>query len=34
MNHDPFDTLATVYAVGALDGDDLVQFEAPSGRRL
>jgi len=28
MNHDPFDTLAAVYAVGALDGDDLVQFEA------
>ena len=27
MNHDPFDTLAAVYAVGALDGDDLVQFE-------
>jgi len=28
MNHDPFDTLAAVYAVGALDGDDLVQFES------
>jgi anti-sigma-K factor RskA len=28
MNHDPFDTLAAVYAVGALDGDDLVHFEA------
>jgi anti-sigma-K factor RskA len=28
MNHDPFDTLAAVYAVGALDGDDLLQFEA------
>jgi anti-sigma-K factor RskA len=28
MNHHPFETLAAVYAVGALDGDDLVQFEA------
>jgi anti-sigma-K factor RskA len=28
MNHEPFDTLAPVYAVGALDGDDLVRFQA------
>ena len=28
MSHEPFDTLAAVYAVGALDGDDLVRFEA------
>jgi anti-sigma-K factor RskA len=28
MNHEPFDTLAAVYAVGALDGHDLVEFEA------
>jgi len=28
MNHEPFETLASVYAVGALDGDDLVRFEA------
>ena len=28
MTHEPFDTLAPVYAVGALDGDDLVRFEA------
>ena len=28
MSHEPFDTLAPVYAVGALDGDDLVRFEA------
>lgn len=27
-DHEPFDTLAPVYAVGALDGDDLVRFEA------
>lgn len=26
--HEPFETLAAVYAVGALDGDDLAQFEA------
>jgi anti-sigma-K factor RskA len=28
MTHEPFDTLAPVYAVGALDGDDLVRFQA------
>jgi len=28
MSHEPFETLAPVYAVGALDGDDLVRFEA------
>ena len=28
MTHEPFDSLAPVYAVGALDGDDLVRFEA------
>jgi len=28
MSHEPFDTLAPVYAVGALDGEDLVRFEA------
>ena len=28
MSHEPFETLAAVYAAGALDGDDLVQFEA------
>ena len=28
MNHEPFETLAPAYAVGALDGDDLVRFEA------
>ena len=28
MNHEPFATLAPVYAVGALDGDDLLHFEA------
>jgi anti-sigma-K factor RskA len=28
MSHEPFETLAAVYAVGALDGDDLVRFEA------
>jgi hypothetical protein len=27
MSHEPFATLAPVYAVGALNGDDLVQFE-------
>jgi Anti-sigma-K factor rskA, C-terminal len=27
-SHEPFDELAAVYAVGALDGDDLVRFEA------
>jgi Anti-sigma-K factor rskA, C-terminal len=27
-SHEPFDELAVVYAVGALDGDDLVRFEA------
>ncbi|MBM3218043.1 MAG: anti-sigma factor [Candidatus Rokubacteria bacterium] len=28
MSHEPFDTLAAVYAVGALDGGDLARFEA------
>jgi anti-sigma-K factor RskA len=28
VSHEPFETLAAVYAVGALDGDDLEQFEA------
>ena len=28
MSHEPFETLAPVYAVGALDGDDLRRFEA------
>ena len=28
MSHEPFETLAAVYAVDALDGDDLAQFEA------
>ena len=28
MTHDEFDTLAAVYAVGALDGADLARFEA------
>jgi anti-sigma-K factor RskA len=28
MTHEPFETLAQVYAVGALDGDDLARFEA------
>src|SRR5438128_2733647 len=28
MNHEPFDTLAAVYALGALDGEELVEFEA------
>jgi anti-sigma-K factor RskA len=28
MNHEPFDTLAAIYALGALDGEDLVEFEA------
>jgi anti-sigma-K factor RskA len=28
MSHEPFETQAPVYAVGALDGDDLVRFEA------
>jgi anti-sigma-K factor RskA len=28
MTHEPFDTLAAVHAVGALDGEDLVRFEA------
>ncbi|MBI4637122.1 MAG: anti-sigma factor [Candidatus Rokubacteria bacterium] len=27
MNHEVFETLAQVYAVGALDGDELAQFE-------
>lgn len=27
MSHEHFDTLAAVYAVGALDGDELAQFE-------
>jgi anti-sigma-K factor RskA len=28
MSHETFETLAAVYAVGALDGDDLPEFEA------
>jgi anti-sigma-K factor RskA len=28
VSHEPFESLAAVYAVGALDGDDLAQFEA------
>ncbi len=28
MSHEPYETLAAVYAVGALDGDDLAQFQA------
>lgn len=28
MNHETFDTLAAVYALGALDGEDLARFEA------
>lgn len=28
MNHEPFDTLAAVYALGALDGEELVEFQA------
>jgi anti-sigma-K factor RskA len=28
MSHERFETLATIYAVGALDGDELAQFEA------
>src|SRR5436309_305552 len=28
MNHEPFDTLAAAYALGALDGEELVEFEA------
>jgi anti-sigma-K factor RskA len=28
MTHEPFEALAAVYAVGALDGDELVRFEA------
>lgn len=28
VGHEPYETLAAVYAVGALDGDDLTQFEA------
>ena len=28
MSHEPFETLAAIYAVGALDGDELTQFEA------
>jgi anti-sigma-K factor RskA len=28
MSHDEFDTLAALYAVGALDGDDLPRFQA------
>ena len=27
MNHEPYDTLAATYALGALDGDERVQFE-------
>lgn len=28
MSHDELDTLAAIYAVGALDGDDLTRFQA------
>src|SRR5207245_260328 len=28
MNHESFDTLAAAYALGALDGEELVEFEA------
>ena len=28
VSHEPFDTLAALHAVGALDGDDLRQFES------
>jgi anti-sigma-K factor RskA len=28
MNHEPFDTLAATYALGALDGDERAQFES------
>jgi len=28
VSHEPFDALVPVYAVGALDGADLAQFEA------
>jgi anti-sigma-K factor RskA len=28
VSHEPYETLAAVYVVGALDGDDLAQFEA------
>ena len=28
MSHEPFETLAAIYAVGALDGDEVAQFEA------
>jgi anti-sigma-K factor RskA len=28
LSHEPFDTLAALHAVGALDGDDLREFEA------
>ena len=27
MNHEPYDTLAATYAVGALDGQERVDFE-------
>ncbi|HZN53486.1 MAG TPA: hypothetical protein VFD81_22775, partial [Methylomirabilota bacterium] len=27
MNHEPFDTLAATYALGALDGEERAQFE-------
>ena len=27
MSHEPFDTLAATYAVGALDGDERAEFE-------
>ena len=28
VSHEPFDTLAALHAVGALDGEDLREFEA------
>ena len=28
MSHEPFETLAAIYALGALDGDELTQFQA------
>ena len=32
MSHDPFDTQAAAYALGALDGEELAQFEAHLGQ--
>ena len=34
MTHEPFDTLAATYALGALDGDEASPVRAPSRRRL